>query len=47
MKDDPRLLFTIRALHSIAEAGDDLESQEVEGLKQILEAVVIDGREKP
>lgn len=43
-KDDPRMLLVIKALHCVVETGESLESDEVEGLKLILEAVVIDGR---
>lgn len=42
--DDPRLLFVIRAVHCLSAAGCGLESEEVEGLKMILESIVVDGR---
>jgi hypothetical protein len=45
MNIDPRLLFLVRALHCVVESGDDLESAEVDGLKRILETVIIDGRD--
>lgn len=47
MKTDPRMLFIIRAVHCITVCGDSLEADEVDGLKMVLESIVIDGREKP
>lgn len=44
IKGDSRMAFVIKALHTVVEAGEELDTDEVEGLKLILEAVVIDGR---
>jgi hypothetical protein len=44
MSIDSRMLFVVRALHCVVESGQDLEAKEVEGLKQIIESVVIDSR---
>ena len=39
------MLFVIRSLHGLVLAGEVMEVEEVEGLKMVLESVVIDGRE--
>ena len=46
MKTDVRMLFIIRAVHCITACGDPLDADEVEGLKMVLESIVIDGRER-
>ena len=45
MKTDPRILFIIMSLHGLVLAGENLGPDELDGLKLILEAIVIDGRE--
>lgn len=47
MKDDARLLLLVKALHCVVEVGESLDSDELDGVKQILESVIIDGRKKP
>jgi hypothetical protein len=44
MNDDSRLLFVVLALHHLAESDSGMDAAEVDGLKQILESVVVDGR---
>lgn len=46
MKEDPRLLFVVKALHCVVEADECLDPVEVDGLKRIIESVIIDGRGK-
>lgn len=46
MKEDLRMLFVIKSLHCVVDAENSLDTEEVDGLKQILESIVIDGRDK-
>ena len=46
MRIDPRMLFAIRSLHGLVIAGEGMEAEEVEGLKMVLESIVIDGRDE-
>ena len=41
---DPRMLFVIRALHSVGECQGAMETEEVIGLQMVLESIVIDWR---
>ncbi len=45
MMGDKRLLFIVKSLHCVVGAEEDLTSSEVEGLKQIVENVILDERE--
>ncbi|MEI7815572.1 MAG: hypothetical protein WCI45_00145 [Desulfuromonadales bacterium] len=46
MRTDARMLFIVKALHCVVECGESLDSDEIEGLKVVLESVVIDERGK-
>ena len=43
---DPRMLFAIRSLHGLVVAGEGMETEEIVGLKMVLESIVIDWRDE-
>lgn len=46
MNEDNRMLFIVNAVHCVVANGEALEPDELYGLKQILESIIIDWRKR-